>query len=197
MYRYYPSLDQIPGVFRDQFGNPRCGRSVTRGETEFVLQLPIGALKEVVLSDLLNWLRWGSRNSVMWECTLPELISVIEKWLKDNPDAPQDLFAPGIRGEVNWEAIWNERGIKSEVFRKHRCCGQILSEYEDCPQCLTGWHEMGEFWLGPRGEDTYNLVLMGADGGYVATAVWFNRNWVFAVPEEFARSDYNRQLELA
>ena len=192
MFRYYESLDKIPGVFRDRYGNPRCGRSVTRGETEFVLELPKGALQDVILSELLNWIRWGSQTSVMWECTLPELIQIIEKWHGDNPNAPKRLFDPHITSDADWESLWIRRGVKGEVRRAYKCCGLLFPEYQQsCTQCDKHWTDMQEVWVGQRGEGTYNLILEGADGSYVAAAVYTSRNWILHVPDRFQRNPYN------
>lgn len=190
------SLDRLPDVARDQYGNlgfkgENAGHSGLRPRVNWVLALPDSALTGTVLCELLDWLRWGSQVSVMWECSLPELILVIEKWLAANPGAPVAAFHPHFRQDVDWEKLWTERGFKDGMRVKHRCgCGRLYGDFTlICKKCWQQWHEMERVNVGPRGPGTYNLVLQGADGGSVAAAVWTNRNWVFWSPLEFERKN--------
>jgi hypothetical protein len=195
----YETLERLPGLAKDEYGNlnvaaftkRNCG---LRHRVDYALQAPRGTFTGTKLSDLLDWMRWGSECSVMWECTLPELIQVIEKWLGDNADAPQELF--GLYGDpagADWNKLWTDRGIKDEVLTKRQCqrCGKIYREFDDCDKCYIPWYEMETVMVGPRGPHTYNLVLMGAAGYSIAAAVWNNRNWLFAVPEDFVLNPYN------
>lgn len=76
--------------------------------------------------------------------------------------------------------------MKDCIHIKHRCkCGILFEEYLECQACWQKWHEMEKVLIGPRGENSYNLVLYGADGGSVAATVWTNRNWLLLVPMEF------------
>jgi len=188
----YESLERLPGLTRDKYGNldlegENIGYFGLYPRVKYILALGADVLTGTVLSELLDWLRWGSETSVRWDCTLPELIAVIEKWLGSNPDASRNAFNPYFTKDVDWNQLWVERGMKDCIYIKHRCrCGIMHGEFDlECQACWQKWHEMEKVRMGPRGENSYNLVLLGADGGSVAAAVWTNRNWLFLVPMEF------------
>lgn len=188
----YKSLETLPGTIRDQYGNlnlvdENVGNAGLRKRVEYLLALDRSQMAGTVLCDLLDWLRWGSETSVMWECTLPELIKVTEKWLAANPDAPRNLFTPYFTKEVNWDELWIERGFKGKMRERRKCCGAIFKEFEDCRVCHKAWYNMERVYIGPRGEGTYHLVLNGADGGSVAAAVWTCRGQQLTSPRIFEK----------
>jgi hypothetical protein len=192
----YESLERLPNLTRDRYGNlnlkgENIGYSGLHARVKHVLALEGSVLAGTVLSELLDWLRWGSETFVRWDCTLPELILVIEKWLEANHDAPLSLFNPYFSQEVDWSQLWIERGMKGDMYVKYRCrCGILHGEFDlECQACWQKWHEMERLNMGPRGEGSYNLVLHGAAGGSVSAAVWTNRNWLFLLPLEFERKN--------
>ncbi|OGN07444.1 MAG: hypothetical protein A2669_01865 [Candidatus Yanofskybacteria bacterium RIFCSPHIGHO2_01_FULL_48_25b] len=183
----------MPGTVQDQYGNLELvGENVERfglrKRVEYLFALDGSQMTGVILCELLDWLRWGSETSVMWNCTLQELITIIEKWLAANPDAALELFTPHFTEEVSWDKLWNERGLKGRMHRKRKCrCGTIFREFDDCHVCYERWHEMKEVYVGPQGEGTYDLVLNGAAGGSIAAAVWTCRGQRLTSPGDFER----------
>jgi len=192
----YESLERLPGTTRDRYGNlnlvdGNTGNGGLRKHFEYLLALDGAQMAGTVLCDLLDWLRWGSETGVMWECTLPELISLIDKWSAANPNAPLELFTRYFTKEVNWDELWSERGMKGEMRRKRKCgCGRIFTEFHDCNLCHQRWHEMKQVYIGPRGEGTYYLVLQGADGGSVAAAVWSRHGQPLTSPRGFEERNH-------
>jgi hypothetical protein len=195
----YESLDKLPNVRRDEYSNLLVTVSSVRdkglrGRFEYVMGLASEHFTGLVLCDLLEWLRAGSETAVRWDCTLPELILLIEKWLAANPDAPVQLFNPYFTSYVDWVTLWDERGMKDDIYFRRRCmCGYLLREFDSCYVCGMEWADMTKVILGPRGVGTYNLVLFGASGGAVAAAVWTSRNWLLYPPIGF---ELNNELHV-
>jgi hypothetical protein len=185
----YKGLEKLPGLIRDRYGNLRVAQEANglRGRIEYALNLATDELAGTRLAELLDWMRWGDECSVMWECTLPELIQVIEKWLAANPEAPWEIF--GIhnhQNEVSWDSLWAKQGQKEEIWEAKRCrCGSIHGQFTDCDECGQHWFQMETVSMGPRGPNSYNLGLMYANGVTVAAAVWNYRNWLLIEPQGF------------
>lgn len=75
----YKSLERLPSLARDKYGNlnlkgENIGYFGLYPRVKYILTLGADVLKGTILSELLDWLRWGSETSVRWDCTLPELI---------------------------------------------------------------------------------------------------------------------------
>jgi hypothetical protein len=174
------TLLRIPGIRIDNFGNATLhGTSWdARNYFEAVEAMPIGQLKGVNLCELLEWLRWGSEDCVMWECTLPELTRLISQWEKDNPKAtPKDFGIPRRHNSLAWMQFWNNFGFAEHTDLARRCrCKTVFScDQFECPECRKHWTDSGRTAIGPRGERTYDLLLRGHTGYSVCLAAWNSR----------------------
>src|SRR5262249_9928438 len=150
----------------------------------YLLALPTGTLAGTKLVDVLEWPRWGSATGCMWECTLPEMIRLIEKWLLDNPDGTLKNFGISQPSpDFTWQELWETRGSKGGYRRARKCsCRKIHEEFAHCDACGQAWYDMQQTTLTVRGPETYNVILEGADGGSIAAAVWNGRNWLLLEP---------------
>ncbi len=173
------SLLKIPGLTIDQLGNVNFPGEILgkglRPRHDFVMALPNTSLKDVMLGDLLDWLRWGSGNTVMWECTLPELKTLIEKWEDSNPDPPPErytTFRSQAQSTTSWVEFWTKYSASQYAYRRRKCPEHNiqLREYNDCPKCYKPWYDLDKVYGNRRGEWQYNLVAK-ADGHFVARLV--------------------------
>lgn len=180
------SLVHLPGVKADKFGNlhftgERVNYYGLRPRYEFVLKLDPKELKNTVLSELLNWLRWGAQTSVKWECTLPELVKLIEHWEKFNSDLAAYGFTEGTE-PVQWEKLW-ANGYRYGIFERY-FCSHCKKKYDRfCLNCSFCNRILKVIEDGPRGINSYDLILEGADGVWVAEAAWFSRGKLRVIPE--------------
>ena len=180
----YPSLLHLPGMATDRHGNMNLNTAPKgkglRYRHDYAISLDPVLLKGVILSELLNWMRWGSQSGVMWECTLKELVQLIGHWEKANSE--KALY--GIRGN-------DKREYWDQLFSK--ACMTGISPGYICPICKTpnldttlwdckkcGFHCFPSFtrkdiFIGNRGPNSYDLALEGADGLEVANAAYFTR----------------------
>lgn len=181
----HPSLTKLPGTQVDEHGNLKFkteGESVgLRWRLETVLRLNPRELTGTRLSELLNWLRWGSQGGVMWECTLPELVALVEKWEAANPDAPAEQYGVD-QPDQDWSELWKNARIAG-LRRVRDCrCGLKLVEIGRC-RCGRGYFDGKDRTEGPRGPETYNLVLIGGSGYNIAEAAFVTRGKPRPIPE--------------
>jgi hypothetical protein len=186
------SLLKLPGVVKDTYGNLNVvgvkSGSGLRHRYSFVLRLSFKSLAGVVLEELLNWMRWGSMDGVMWECTARELFRVVERWERANPDAPASLYGITEDRELpEWNEFWKTYRAHAESVRsQRRCsCGRFFRTFEftTCPACDTSYWDGKNELLGPRGPRTYNLALIGGDGHAVAALAYATRGQARPIPE--------------
>jgi hypothetical protein len=187
----YPSLEKVPDVIVDEYGNLRFkqedpNRDGLRKRFELASRLPLRALAGTTLSHLLNWTRWDSETGVMWECTLPELLALVTRWEKANPNASVQLY--GCRetpASEYWEKLW-KKAWRGGISTRHMCvCKRYFRTGEmQCPTCDTWRYQAGtkDVPTGPRGK--YNLILNGADGYNIAKAAFETRNGECPLPKE-------------
>jgi hypothetical protein len=126
----------------------------------------------------------------MWEADVHELVAVVDLWERANPDAGSDLYCNGWNGTpVGWDEPWR-RAFRDHVRAAHKCCGQTVRAYDDCEKCGNRWYEMQPVELGPRGEDTYDTVLWGASGNYIAAAAYCTKGQPRTTPRPGTASDF-------
>lgn len=182
-YSLYPSLEVLPNVSVDEYGNLRFReepRDSLRRRFELVAALPAASLAGTVLAELLNWLRWGSETGVMWEATLSELANLVRVWEEANlPTDPQNYFGRDseeipFEDPEAWEDLWNTQGFRYGIVLQRVCaCGRTFRDLEvQCPNCEKYRYQDGtrDAWVGPRG--AYNIALVGGDGWAVAQAAY-------------------------
>lgn len=176
----YPSLITLPDTNVDRHGNLhfKGEKGLDRSRIERLLhEVPVTSLCGTKLGELLCWIEWGSTDGVMWQCTLPELTALIEKWEMQNSNP----ILYGIEPEekpISWQHFWNTFGSM------YGC-----REGWDCPECKKSNVHFRAYCenchcdrdvpmtvIGLRGVDTYNLVLSGHCGYSVAAAAYFSKN---------------------
>lgn len=184
---HYPTLLGLPGVFSDNYGyleiKGAAEKKGLRYRYEYAIQLEASQLKSTSLPELLNWMRWGSIGGVMWECTLDEMVKLIEHWEKHNFEREIYGVKPN-HNPIDWDELWLQ-AIMTTISPGYICprCNTVNSDNTlwTCRQCgffcLTT-SERKDVYLGPRGMNTYNLALQGADGWNVANAAYFSRGKV-------------------
>lgn len=185
-YCYHRSLRGLPNTQVDQFGNlnvngTRSSHSGLRHHYDYLMQIELEALRDRQLDQLLNWIRWGAETEVVWECTLPELVALIERWEQVN-ELPELYGMPPEDTRVSWISLWKQ-AKKYGVFTHHFCrrCNRRTNTARHCSHCYT-WGETFPFTTGPRGPETYNLELEWNDGHAVANAAYHTRGKKRSIP---------------
>jgi hypothetical protein len=197
----YPTLEGLPNTEVDQYGNlnlvdRRDGEGL-RHRLEHVLQMPKEDFVGRRLSELLDWLRWGSNVSVMWEGTPTEILNVIERWEEANPDAEWERYIICEPVPVEWDNIWRYACKNSQMLYKVRICpnghGRINHSIGYCEICHIDWYNVPEQEMGPRGFGTYNTVIYGYGGNSLAAAAYFTKGQTRTVPTQLV---YEHELRM-
>lgn len=188
----HQSLLKLPGLRPDRYGNINVAGNSEEGlrhKYSFVLRQPFSALAGVRLDELLEWMRWGSEDGVMWELNAHELFRVIAWWERANPNAPPALY--GVEGDLpkmmEWREFWRaHNAIAYMATPMTRCeCGRVFDNNATlfCPSCdehyLYGRQEPRHI---VRGMGHYNLAIKGACGAEVAELAYATRGQVRPVP---------------
>ncbi len=187
----FPSLVGLPTLTVDEFGNINVSgnnppANGLRHRYQFVKKLPLKHLRQTKLTDLLGWMRWGSKDGSMWECSMGEIIQIIERWEKANPNATLDQY--GLKKQDLQDCSWDEvvkQSYAAKFFHRRRCnhCKRYhkqVAPWLDCHRCGHPWHESTDVISGPRGLGTYNLILIGLDGYYLVGAAYrtrYRKSW--------------------
>ena len=150
------------------------------------MRLGTKALARIKLSELLNWLRWGSATGVMWECTSEELFRCVTRWEMANPAATPEHYGvnapmPPEKSEILWQAAYMESAHIR--FRCQRCHELFPLHGYRCEKCDAERYLFGEREVyGPRGKGSYNFALEGADGYAIAAFALATRGKTRVVP---------------
>ena len=192
MSALHSSLSGISGIRKDKYGNLKV-RGVRSGEGlrhryAFVMRLPYCELAKVQLGELLDWMRWGAQEGVMWECTMAELLRVIMRWERANPEADASRYSSLNMGALSWTDFWSSHSAFAyQAWRVVRCkCGRIF-DYDGmfCPRCDASHFEgTWETRHLTRGLGHYNLAVHGAGGSAVAALAFTTRNRPRPIPRE-------------
>ena len=193
------SVAEIPGLVADEHGNINIvgvdvDKTGLRPYYEFLMNCPPKHLQGVVLSEMLDWCRWGSQTGVMWEASLPELITLVERWERANgitdliADTERTLYEENPEEAVPAYESWQEivaqmlmaqRGpLKWLCPNGHVTSESMLSFFENCPECGKDRADCKLVPVGPRGLSTYNLCLEGGGGEELATAFYATRPYI-------------------
>jgi hypothetical protein len=184
----HPTLTGLPGTIRDEFGNLKLKRhDGMRRRWAHAMRLRPEALTKAALSELLNWLRWGSQTGVMWECTAEELFKLVERWEEANPTAtPEQYGVSEPLPPATMETLWEKRAFMLCTKLRFRCkrCNEVFGPNDcRCDKCGAERYLFGEKEMhGPRGNGSYNFALEGGDGNTIAAFALATRGRTRTVP---------------
>jgi len=168
---------------------------------EAIMNLPQGDLTGIELTVLLKSVRVGAVTDVVcWAATLGELIALARKWEADNPTATRETYVGDwdyVPGPDYWkellECAWKD-GVTWTTYytcpEEHRFKENTMGL---CPVCYEQDMESHftdctseKVVMGPRGKDTYNFTIHGAEEWNLALAFFQMRGREIPIPEEFA-----------
>jgi hypothetical protein len=180
---HYPSLEGLPDTRVDEYGNlgvvsRREGEGL-RHRFEYALALAPEHLAGRILSELLDWLRWGSQTGVMWEASGQELVDLINRWEAANPAAGHELYLGREPVPVTWDQVW-ARTCRQGTRRVGLCPnghGEFGDFFGQCRECGANWYDddVRKAEMGPRGIGTYNTATYGVGGGSIAAAAFYSK----------------------
>jgi hypothetical protein len=149
------------------------------------MAMPVSALTGTVLAELLNWFRWGSATGVMWECTVKELLQLIEHWEEANLYAEiEQYFGSQLKGNlITWDELWTQARA-AEASQVRACvCGEVYPYHQRfCTKCRKDSSDGRLTYQTRRGLDTYKTLLIGGDGRSVAVAAFTSRGTQRNIP---------------